>query len=132
MFFDKPSGISREEAIDAIPWIDLPVGASWVPEMEMSDQQKLDHPNYATIGGCLIKHQIPIREAMPIAWRKMDANTKRQFLNLPNFNADKFLRITGVNVRFDKDLFPDASETVANPIPGEIVINGVPYIRKQQ
>ena len=43
------------------------------------------------------------KEAWGIAWSKSDQNKKNEFLNLPNFDADIFFEITGVDVRKSKE-----------------------------
>lgn len=87
----------------------------------MSQDEKDSNPNYATIGGYLKVHNLTIREAFPLAWAKMDDETRQRFLDLPNFDADKFLEITGV----------DVTETAKDDAPDEIELNGVVYVRKQ-
>jgi len=121
-FFDKPFAGTWEEARQLLPFIELSVGAKWTDEHDMTDRQKAAFPNYETIGGCLEPISLTIQEAFPLAWAKMDAATKQRFLDLPNFDAEKFLACTGVDVRK-----PDA---VANDAPAdEIVLNGVRYRR---
>ena len=116
MFFDKPCNLTWDEAIEAVPHVDLPIGCEWVSEANMTDAEKAEHPNYATIGGYLKKCELTLQQAFPMAWAKMDAETKQKFLDLPNFDAEKFLACTGVDVRT-----PDE--------PDEITVNGVKYRR---
>jgi len=106
MFFDRPCNLTREQAVNAIPYVDLPIGVEWVPSENMTDEEKAKNPNHVTIDGYLKKRDLPITEAFPLAWSKMGLDTKRRFLLLPNFDAAKFARITGVDVTKDADLFP--------------------------
>jgi hypothetical protein len=65
----------------------------------MTDAEKVANPNHATIGGYLRPSGLTIQEAFPLAWAKMDQETRQMFLDLPNFDAEKFLKCTGVDVR---------------------------------
>ena len=116
-FFDKPWwGGTWGEAYDLIPYVGLSVGAAWTPTDDMTDEQKAKFPNYATIGGCLEAIGKTIQDAFPLAWAKLDAETRQKFLDLPNFDAEKFLACTGVDVR--------------KPEPkDEIVVDGTTYRR---
>ena len=118
VFFDAPwPGGTWERAYDLIPYIELPVGAIWTDTATMTEQEKADNPNHTTIGGYLRAAALTIQQAFPLAWAKMDDATKRRFLALPNFDANKFLACTGVDVR--------------KPVPAaEIVVDGITYVRK--
>jgi len=116
MFFDSPWDGTWKEAIALMPYVDLPCGVEWVPLGDMSEAEKEQYPNHTAIGGYLKKHLIPLRESFPSAWGKMDTETRKKFTTLPNFDAEKFLAITGVDIR--TSLTPDIIE-----------INGVQYRR---
>ena len=114
MFFDEPCNLSWDNAIDAIPTIDLAIGVEWVPSGNMSNEEKDKNPNHVHIGGYLRTHSKPLREVFPLAWSRMDETTRQRFMSLPNFDAEKFLQITGVDVRTPGDM---------------IVVNGITYHR---
>ena len=99
IFFDFPSNLSWDEAYNAIPYVELSVGVEWIPSDEMSETEKIENSNHLHVGGYLKKHELPLREAFPLAWAKLNDATKQRFINLPNFDAKKFLQITGVDVR---------------------------------
>lgn len=123
-FFDAPCSLTRGKADAAIPWIDLPAWAcEWVEASNMSDEQKSANPSYATTGGFLRKHTLTIQQSFPLAWAKLDTGTKQRFLDLPNFDAAKFLKCTGVDVR-PSDAAPSA---VTDAVPDEITLNGRRY-----
>src|SRR5690554_3138137 len=116
MFFDQPTGLTWDEALEVIPDIDMPVGTEWVPSENMTDDEMAANPNHTIIGGYLKVHNLTSQEAFPIAWARLDQATKDKFLKLPNFDAEKFFVCTGVDVR--------------KPEPAkEIIIDGVKYIR---
>jgi len=98
-FFDADTDITWGEAYERIPNIDLIIGVKFVPTSDMTGEEKQQHPQYETVGGYLRKHERPLREAFPIAWAKLTQAERQRWLDLPNFDADKFLEITGVDVR---------------------------------
>ena len=123
MFFDKPWDGTWEEADSLVPWIDLPVGCEFIETSSMTDEEKTTNPNHVTIGGYLKVLCKTVQEAFPIAWAKLDDEEKQRWLDLPNFDAEKFLKCTGVDVRAEKQNEPQA-EVVQ---PKQIVIDGVTY-----
>ena len=98
-FFDHDWDGSWNDALALIPMIDLPVGCEWIPAAEMSPEEKKSNPNYSAIGGYLKAHSLRVQEAFPKAWAKMDAATRQRFIDLPHFDAVKFLACTGVDIR---------------------------------
>jgi hypothetical protein len=130
-FFDKSCSLTWEEACEAVPCVELPIGCVWVDVSKMTDDEKQNHPTHRTAGGFLRILHTSIQTAFPVAWAKLDVATRRRFLNLPNFDADKFLACTGVDVRLDADLFPKAVHPV-NEIKSEtaweeVTIDGKRY-----
>ena len=117
-FFDKESSLTWGE-ID-IPYVELPTCCTWIPSENMSETEKQEFPNHETLGGYLRSSPMPLTVSFPIGWAKLSPGDQQKFLNLPNFDADKFLQITGVDVR-------NQEEKPENP-PQEMVINGVKYV----
>jgi hypothetical protein len=68
----------------------------WVRESIMTEKEKTDNPTYKITGGYL--KTLEYKEAWAIFWRKTDEANRQKFLNLPNFDADIFKEITGVDV----------------------------------
>ncbi len=68
----------------------------FVQESIMTDIEKTQYPKCATIGGYL--KTISIHEAWANMWNNLPENKKQLFLELPNFDADKFKVITGITV----------------------------------
>ena len=96
-FFDKPFNGTWAEALELIPHVELKLGAYWVVSSEMTEQQKADHPTHEKTGGVLLKYNHTYHQAWEIAWSEMAQATKDRFLNLPNFDAEKFKQITGID-----------------------------------
>ena len=68
----------------------------WILESEMTDEQKTENPEYKTTGGFILKRTM--HEAWAIAWGKATDKEKKWFTDLPNFDAEIFKRITGIDV----------------------------------
>ena len=117
-FFDKPFNGTWDEAANLIPYVELKLGTYWVDSSEMTDQQKADHPSHGTTGGVLLTYDHTYQEAWAIAWAEMDQETKDRFLNLPNFDAEKFKLITGI------DTTPVPVQTNASKSPLDTMSDG--------
>ncbi len=68
----------------------------WITSDEMTPEQKTAHPEHITTGGCLTV--LETAEAWKLAWFKATKNDKKLLFNLPNFNAEVFKEITGIDV----------------------------------
>ena len=71
----------------------------WIPDSKMSQQEKNQHPEYATTGGYLKKYTYKeaFRKSFEVARRKPDWPKQRQMLlDLPNFDAEVFEEISGI------------------------------------
>jgi hypothetical protein len=129
-FFDKPCpGLSWKDAEELVPWRDLPVGVEWVPSDKMTDEEKTKYPTHTTNGGYLKERKVSVQEAFPLVWAKESVEWKGRWLALPNFDADKFVALVGVDVRLDKDLYPQpvVAEPVVLDAERTIVLDGVTY-----
>ena len=68
----------------------------FVKELEMDESEKEDNPSYKTMGGYL--KTLDYKEAWRMSWSKADIEDKKRVLDIPNWNNQKFLEITGINV----------------------------------
>lgn len=97
--FERPSGLTYAEVMD-IPGIKVLNRAYdnnwWISQAYMTDEEKADHPEYETTGGYL--KSIPFKDACVLMWKNLSENDKRKVLEIPNFDADIFYRITGIRV----------------------------------
>jgi hypothetical protein len=101
-------------------WLYNPTPTTWVYSRDMTSDEKSAHPDHETTGGYLRVND------MMAEWRKAyDAASlkdREAVKRLPNFDAEVFLEITGLDLR-------DQSETA--PCEGrEIEIDGVTYVLK--
>ena len=102
IFFDKPTTLTWEEARVIVPYIYLPNPTEWIPLADMTDQENSDYPNATHIGGYLKVVNVSLFDVFPKIWKGLDATERERWTSLPNFDADKFLKITGVDVRLPK------------------------------
>lgn len=65
-------------------------------EDEMTDQEKIDYPEYKTTGGALIQEKVKVD--VQAEWEKVNKEDKDFIMNLPNFDADIFYECTGIRV----------------------------------
>jgi hypothetical protein len=102
-FFDKDSNWTLENwrTSDAyLLLMDVPLApVKWISEVNMTDEEKAEHPEYATTGGYLKELSIEERaEAAQKWWDSLNANGKQIIKNIPNFDPVKFKQITGIDV----------------------------------
>jgi len=69
---------------------------TWVKEIEMTKQEKVNNPNYKTTGGFLKKRSF--KYCWKKSWAEFTSEQKNIILNAPNFDAEVFKEITGVDV----------------------------------
>ena len=77
-------------------WFDINV---WIPEGEMTDQEKIDNPCFHVTEGYLKK--LDYKTAFQESYRNASKEDQSKVLHLPNFDADIFLEISGIDVRQD-------------------------------
>jgi hypothetical protein len=69
----------------------------WVYENKMTDQEKIDNPTFFTCGGYLKK--IDYKDAFIASWENADHSDRIRVKDLPNFDADIFYEISGIDLR---------------------------------
>lgn len=94
IIFNKETNLKIEE-ID-VPYIILPV-SEFIFETNMTSEEKTNNPLYRTTGGYVKK--LSYKDAWKTAWGNLKQDVKDQFTKLPNFDADIFLEITGIDLR---------------------------------
>jgi hypothetical protein len=68
----------------------------WVLSSDMSEEDKKKHPTHSATGGYLkVK---TMHEAWRDMWGNLSDKKKKLFTDLPNFDAEKFKIITGIEV----------------------------------
>jgi len=75
--------------------IDLPLNV-WIPKKDMTEEEKKEHPFYETTEGYL--RTLSYEKAWKEGWAKASEKQKEWYKSLPNFDADIFKEITGIDV----------------------------------
>ena len=99
LFFDKETELTwyqwrNSQAYDLLLNIDSQP-TKWIYAEDMTDQEKLDHPSYETTGGYL--KRCDISKAYQEWWDRLSGDQKQIIREIPNFDAEKFEMITGIN-----------------------------------
>ena len=97
--FDKPTEILvREwEQSKVYRLMGMISPCIWVPFYKMNEEEKKQNPNAETTDGYL--KTISLKEAWANFWDVLEDENKKLFLELPNFDADKFEHITGIKTK---------------------------------
>lgn len=102
--FDKPSDWTYRDwansdaryILNNMPTDDI----CWVYSEDMTDEEKEKHPEHETTGGFLrTRSKSSERQAW---WKRLDEHRKKEVKSIPNFDAEIFKRITGIDVSEDK------------------------------
>lgn len=81
-----------------------PYPTEWVCEYNMTNEEKLEHKEYDLLGGYLkTKTEEEIKEEWNDNWNELSDKDREIIMNIPNFDADIFKEITGIDVRKDND-----------------------------
>ena len=72
----------------------------WVGSDEMTDEEKLDNPLHTITGGILRVYGY--KEAFQRSWEKADHVDRIRVKDLPNFDAEIFYQISGIDLREGK------------------------------
>ena len=97
--FEKPTDMTAED-VKSIPGIQVLnwnyENNWWIYSQNMTGAEKAAHPEHETLGGYL--KSIPFKDACALMWNNLTEGEKKQVKAIPNFDADIFFRITGINV----------------------------------
>ena len=92
--FNKDSGKKFDE-IDHPHFTEFYLN-KWITEDEMTDEEKEEEAELHTKGGYLKTYTY--KEAWANFWKDTDEENRQKFLALPNFDADIFKEITGIDI----------------------------------
>ena len=100
LIFDRPSGMTLSEWRDSEA-ADLMAGIHvdsdrWIFADDMTDEEKGVHPDFATTGGYLRRGTG--KPDFAGWWSQLDDDERAVILAIPNFDADKWKLITGIEV----------------------------------
>lgn len=75
----------------------------WVKGVDMTLEEKEDNPTYKTTGGYL--KTITVTDKAKQEWYdNLKEEDKKEIKNMPNFDADIFKKITGIDVTETKEV----------------------------
>jgi hypothetical protein len=100
LVFNKMCKISDWDYADKPDFIYEVQLTYWVDESDMSDADKIADPHFHVRCGQLRTRTY--KEAWKHAWDNADHNDRMSVMNLPNFDADVFYEITGIDLRESK------------------------------
>jgi len=81
--------------------IDFPLN-TWIDAKDMTDQEKKDHVGWETTEGYL--KTLSYKEAWQEGWKNAIQEQKDWYKSLPNFDAEIFLEITGIDARESEEM----------------------------
>ncbi len=90
--FDKETDI-KNTVFPSFFYFDLLL---WINEKDMSNAEKKENPNFYVQNGYL-KH-LGYKDAWRKSWNLASEEDKKKVFDIPNWNNEKFLEISGINV----------------------------------
>lgn len=69
----------------------------WVYSENMTEKEKAAHPEHETTGGYL--KTVDFKTACGMMWKKLDNEERAAVIEIPNFDADVFKDITGIDIK---------------------------------
>ena len=97
--FNKPLNISRSDFLKCDGIIILNrhyLNNIWVDSVNMTAEEKQNHPEYKCTGGYL--KTVDFRTACGMMWDRLTSEEKQKVREIPNFDASVFEEITGIDV----------------------------------
>ena len=94
--FNKESNLIYDEVINILPNFSNFTLTEWVPEAQMTADQKREDEHFHVKGGTLITYTY--EEAWSNYWATLSEDDRNKFLALPNFCPKIFKEITGLDV----------------------------------
>ena len=98
--FDKPTTFTRKDILNTIGMrvLDWNFEDSWwIYSENMTDEEKKAHPEHETTGGYL--KTVDFKTACKMMWDNLGDDDKQSVKDLPNFDEDVFLKITGIDIK---------------------------------
>ena len=73
----------------------------WVNKNDMTEKEKKENEEYKATGGYL--KEFSYKEAFKASYERATQEDKDKIFNLPNFDPEKFLEISGIDVRVNAE-----------------------------
>jgi hypothetical protein len=100
-FFNKWLTFDEWDSAQKPDWIFSPKPTTWVYEHDMSYQEKIDNPTFHKCSGYL--RQNDMKEEWRKAYERATEEEIQMVRDLPNFDADVFEEITGLDLQVKSD-----------------------------
>jgi len=97
LYFNKECLIEEWEKADKPSFLYAPSPTTWINKGDMTSEEKRENPLFETAGGYLRKNNM--KDEWRNAWDSASDEDKDLLFKLPNFDADVFMEITGIDVR---------------------------------
>ena len=94
--FDTPCTVKEWSEVEKPDCLYFPL-TEWLEAKQMTDKEKEDNPDYKTTGGYLKTYDY--KEAFTASMQKATPEEIEMVKALPNFNAQKFLEISGFMIK---------------------------------
>jgi hypothetical protein len=108
--FNQPTDIDIDDFVFP-DWFYFSL-TEWVKTIEMTDEEKAQHPGHVTADGYL--KQYGYKDAWRKAWDRVGDDEHRKVLDLPNFDNAIFLEITGIDVEAELSAADNTVEVTCN------------------
>ena len=97
--FNKPTKMQRDaiyslRGLQVLNWNFE--NSWWIFSENMSNEEKVAHPEHETTGGYL--KTVDFKTACKMMWEKLSNDKKQAVMQLPNFDVNVFKEITGIDV----------------------------------
>ena len=97
--FNKPTEYTDPKDIRALPGMEVLSrdfeNSWWISSDNMTDEEKVEHSEHNTTGGYL--KVVDFKTACKMMWEKFSEEEKQAVRELPNFDHDIFMKITGID-----------------------------------
>ena len=97
--FNKPTEYTDPNDIRALPGMEVLSrgfkNSWWISSNNMTDEEKVEHSEHNTTGGYL--KVVDFKTACKTMWGKFNDKEKQAVRELPNFDHDIFMKITGID-----------------------------------
>lgn len=104
-YFNKPAMVAEWGAAKKPDWLYEPSPTTWVSDGGMTAEEKSEYPEYKATGGYLRVNDM--KEEWRKAYEGASEADRELVKKLPNFDAEVFLEITGLDLR-------DPEETIVH------------------
>jgi len=100
LVFNKPCSVEEWNSAEKPDFLYFDT-TQWVSESNMSDEERISNPKFYVMGGYL--KNIDFKTAFRKSWDDADKKERALVKNLPNFDAEIFFEISGIDLRGEQN-----------------------------